>query len=564
MFAARRVTGRLAYQTRQIKLGTDHSRLLSTPTPSIVYHDGRRIPEADTRNTNGNTLRKDPFLHEREQDPFRYQPQRRRHRDRTERRVEHLSDDRLEGHSRGQLERPLGDQHELLSEDPYDRPLEDVPDEMDYGVPVLSLRDMCTCPRCVDQSTRQKLFSTVDIPRGIKMTNVVETPNGVEIQWGNDVPGFDESHKSFFPKEIFDAMAARGSPKSLPSLPARRLWTDSQFRSEVPDLTYEAYMEDDTVLYTALQQLHSHGLLFLKDVPESSESVARIVQRIGSLKNTFYGSTWDVRSVPEAKNVAYTSQDLGFHMDLMYMEQPPHLQFLHCIRSSAAGGASLFTDSFKAVSELLLSDEKAFCELEKRPITFHYDHMDSHYYQHSRPLIELAPLRFGGSNFNNYKGFAQFASRKKVDPRLRDFFKLEDYLEAVSWAPPFQAPFQTSNPHLYAPWQSLTTQMEDNLRHWHPAARKFNAIIHRKENIHERMMKPGECVLFDNRRVLHARKAFEVADAGKERWLRGAYLDKDPFISKLRVLTHRFEKEHSQPDSQADRGEFREAEAQAA
>jgi gamma-butyrobetaine dioxygenase len=82
--------------------------------------------------------------------------------------------------------------------------------------------------------------------------------------------------------------------------------------------------------------------------------------------------------------------------------------------------------------------------------------------------------------------------------------------------------------------------METNLRHWHGAAKKFNDIIHRPENIHERMMKPGECVIFDNRRVLHARKAFEVADAGKERWLRGAYLDKDPFMSKLRVLAHRF------------------------
>ena len=71
------------------------------------------------------------------------------------------------------------------------------------------------------------------------------------------------------------------------------------------------------------------------------------------------------------------------------------------------------------------------------------------------------------------------------------------------------------------------------------------------------MMKPGECVLFDNRRVLHARKAFEVADAGKERWLRGAYLDKDPFVSKLRVLANRFEKEQrevaSQPVGEGDR-----------
>ena len=537
MFASCRAIGRLTHSRRQIKRCLNHVRFVNTSasTPQITFHDRRNQPAADPRNAN----LENPFRHEQQQqqrDTSQFEPRRRPRRGRT----------------KDQLKRSSGHQ------------LEDQPEDANYAIPLMTLRDMCTCSRCVDQSTRQKLFSTVEIPPTINMRNVTETHDGVVIQWSNDLPGFDESHESFFTKEIFDAMEVRGSPKTLPSLPARRLWTDSQFRKEVPDLTYEAYMEDDTILYTALQKLYSHGLLFLKDVPESPESVSRIVQRIGPLKNTFYGETWDVRSVPEAKNVAYTSQDLGFHMDLMYMEQPPHLQFLHCIRSSAAGGASLFTDSFKAVSELFYTDEEAFCELEQRLITFHYDHIDSHYYQRSRPLIELAPLRFGGANFKSYKSFAQYANQKHVDPRLRTMFNLEDYLEAVSWAPPFQAPFQTSNSHLYAQWQSLTTQMEDGLRHWHPAARKFNEIIHREYNIHERMMKPGECVLFDNRRVLHARKAFEVADAGKERWLRGAYLDKDPFISKLRVLAHRFEKERSQLSAQADEAESSEAEAQTA
>jgi alpha-ketoglutarate-dependent taurine dioxygenase len=58
-------------------------------------------------------------------------------------------------------------------------------------------------------------------------------------------------------------------------------------------------------------------------------------------------------------------------------------------------------------------------------------------------------------------------------------------------------------------------------------------------------MLPGECVIFDNRRVLHARKAFEVGDAGKERWLRGTYLDWDPYWSKMRVLGKRFGKIHA-------------------
>lgn len=401
---------------------------------------------------------------------------------------------------------------------------------------------MCTCPRCVDPSTRQKLFVTAEIPSDIALESVKEVPNGVEIRWANDIPGLDP-HISVFDKGIFDAMARTGSSKTSPPLPRRRLWHDRQFRAEALDLTYEAYMEDDTVLYHALQQLHSHGLLFLKDVPESAESVIRITNRIGPLKNTFYGETWDVRSVPQAKNVAYTSQDLGFHMDLLYMKQPPHLQFLHCIRSSASGGASLFTDSFKAVANLFHTDEHEFCELEKRPITFHYDHIDSHYYQQSRPLVELAPLNFGTSKFSNFDSLRRSERLAAGGPKrswIRDVFKLEDHLEAVSWAPPFQAPFQLTNSHSRPPKPDMTTHMENNLRRWHRAAKKFNEIIHRPENIHERMMKPGECVIFDNRRVLHARKAFEVADAGKERWLRGAYLDKDPFMSKMRVLAHRF------------------------
>lgn len=427
-----------------------------------------------------------------------------------------------------------------------------------HGLPVMSLRDMCTCPRCVDPSTRQKLFVTAEIPADIALESVRELPHGVEIGWANDIPGV-EPHVSTFDKSMFNAMATTGSSKTLPPMPSRRLWKDDNFRAEVPDCTYEAYMQDDAVLYQALQKLHSHGLLFLKNVPESPESVIRITNRIGPLKNTFYGETWDVRSVPQAKNVAYTSQDLGFHMDLLYMKQPPHLQFLHCIRSSASGGASLFTDSFKAVNELFQTDEEAFCQLEKRLITFHYDHIDSHYYQQSRPLIELAPLDFGARRFPNFEAMGS-SKRPDHGSWMRDAFKLSDHLEAVSWAPPFQAPFELTNKYSRPSARNHPiANMETNIRHWHGAAKKFNDIIHRPENIHERMMRPGECVIFDNRRVLHARKAFEVADAGKERWLRGAYLDKDPFMSKLRVLAHRF----STPKDFA-MGEDGEAEAAAA
>ena len=79
----------------------------------------------------------------------------------------------------------------------------------------------------------------------------------------------------------------------------------------------------EQALAEALQLLWRDGLVFVDGVPESEASVSQIVNRIGPLMNTFYGPTWDVRSVPDAKNVAYTAKYLGFHMDLLYMREPP-------------------------------------------------------------------------------------------------------------------------------------------------------------------------------------------------------------------------------------------------
>ncbi|KAK5677568.1 hypothetical protein LTS10_010140 [Elasticomyces elasticus] len=387
----------------------------------------------------------------------------------------------------------------------------------------LLLRDMCNCPRCVDASTRQKLFSTVDIPHNVQAVVQPAEPQAthVKMTWINDIPGHDADHESVINLDTLCRLARVVIPDVSP-LPSRSLWSaglDGQ--TKVPDtVTYDAYMSDDTALYRVLLMLRTHGLLFLTNVPESSDSVSKIVERIGPLKNTFYGSTWDVRSVPQAKNVAYTAQDLGFHMDLLYMQQPPHLQFLHCIRSSSAGGASLFTDSLRAANELWRIDKKAFHVLATQPLGFHYNHAEEYYHQ-SRKVIELSPTGMGNLE-SAMKGEVPYS---------------EGWLRRVSWAPPFQAPLSESGPYATA---AKLSGLNYNVLRWHKAARKFDALVQKPEGVYERMMKPGECVIFDNRRILHARRAFQVGDEGQERWLRGAYMDEDPYRSKLRVLHKRF------------------------
>ena len=46
--------------------------------------------------------------------------------------------------------------------------------------------------------------------------------------------------------------------------------------------------------------------------------------------------------------------------------------------------------------------------------------------------------------------------------------------------------------------------------------------------------RPGDLVLFDNRRLMHGRAAFDPS-AGA-RWLQGIYLERDELHSRLRIL----------------------------
>ncbi|KLU84988.1 gamma-butyrobetaine dioxygenase [Magnaporthiopsis poae ATCC 64411] len=51
------------------------------------------------------------------------------------------------------------------------------------------------------------------------------------------------------------------------------------------------------------------------------------------------------------------------------------------------------------------------------------------------------------------------------------------------------------------------------------------------EAMFEYKMEPGECVIFDNMRVLHGRRQFNVT-SGK-RWLKGTYVQEQVMLSKL-------------------------------
>ena len=360
----------------------------------------------------------------------------------------------------------------------------------------LWLRDVCPCPRCVDPSTSQKLFQTSDLPLDIEAKVIEATNTTFKVAWTNDLPMYGPEHVSTYQEEMIDTY---GAPMKMGiegfgagALQVKlRLWDKTEMESGIMFIDFADYNASEDAVFEVLKQLKMYGLVFIRGVPSEENAVEAIANRIGHLRETFYGRTWDVKSVPQAQNVAYTNQYLGFHMDLLYMSDPPGLQLLHCLKNSCKGGSSMFSDAFKAAQTVRDTNLNAYKTLHECGQTFHYKNAGQHY-RFTRPVIS-----------HTWQG----------------------ELEYINWSPPFQAPFKSQD--------FPSTAFPQYVK----AAKAFSSAVEAPENIYEYRMHAGDCVIFNNRRILHARREFDTSSG--ERWLKGAYLDTDVFNSRYRNLFER-------------------------
>lgn len=164
-----------------------------------------------------------------------------------------------------------------------------------FDISSVLLRDACQCPSCVHETSRQRLFAHVDIPIDLQARSIeVNQPSdAVSIKWINDVPGFAEDHTTTLNlsdlRNVVQTGSASGSPVEF--LEREKLWPLRP--SDIQDFDYNEYMNDDKVLYKLMRQLRVNGLAFVTNSPQNEESVSAIATRMGPIKDTFYGPTWD-------------------------------------------------------------------------------------------------------------------------------------------------------------------------------------------------------------------------------------------------------------------------------
>ncbi|CAK7267399.1 hypothetical protein SEPCBS57363_002572 [Sporothrix epigloea] len=395
-------------------------------------------------------------------------------------------------------------------------------------VSTLWLRDSCTCPQCVTPSSGQKTFHTHDVVSAeVREVSVIEQPESLErttlrVVWVPTVPASqasdatavmsEQEHVSMYDSKTLLQTFAECHVSQYPLDLPRRLWDRRTIEKALKPVSYADWMAPDNgsnaEFYRGLLDLYQLGILIVDGVPDSETAVRGIANQIGAIQTTFYGELFDVVSKPNAENVAYTNVFLCLHQDLLYMNDPPYIQLLHCLRNECDGGESLFCDSVRAAVEMQSTNEEHTLALSKRPVAYHYER-NGHYYYNKRPVFELEGSRG--------------ISRAIV--------------KHTAWSPPFQDSFRYPV-YLDSPTEKNTLANPDiSFRKWAAAAKAFSDQLEHPDNMFEVKLQAGQCVLFNNRRVLHGRRQFNTSEG--TRWLKGTYVDEQTFHSRVTDMLRR-------------------------
>ncbi|KAK7170423.1 hypothetical protein R3I94_000593 [Phoxinus phoxinus] len=350
--------------------------------------------------------------------------------------------------------------------------------------PFTWLRDNCQCPLCTLQSAqaRRLLMSDLDVHTGMDQVQLMD--NKVSITWPDQHSS--EFDPDWLKKRCFSSEARQALQEEL-FLNEREYW-DSGL--EIPTADFQEVLHDDKAALAWLEALRRIGIVYLRGAPAEKGQVARLSQRIGYLRLTFYGHTWQVQDKPKANNVAYTSGELSLHTDYPALHHPPGVQFLHCVCQAEQGGESEVVDGFHMAEQLRREDPEAFNILSSLRVDFTDSGSDycDFSVQSKNHIIDVdSDGRVVRINYNN-------ATRDSV---------LDVPLHQVQL--------------------------------FYSSLKAFVELLSRPEHVFTYRMEPGDLVTFDNWRLLHGRKSY-LSRGQNTRHLEGAYLDWDEVMSRLRVL----------------------------
>jgi alpha-ketoglutarate-dependent taurine dioxygenase len=248
---------------------------------------------------------------------------------------------------------------------------------------------------------------------------------------------------------------------------------------------FKDYLGDQGARREALSRVRRWGVAFLSGAGREPGAVERAVEAFGFVRETNYGRTFDVRIEPKPGNLAYTDRALDLHTDNPYRDPIPTVQLLHAIVADAVGGETVFVDGFAHAEALRREAPDAFERLARTPVRFSFADASGARWSCQAPVLGVTA---------------------------------DDEVEVVRLN-----------------HRSLDLAHGDAaaVDAWYDAYLAYYRRLHEPGAAYGRRLAPGEMVIFDNRRIVHGRRALA---SDSPRWLQGCYADMDGLAATLARL----------------------------
>ena len=352
------------------------------------------------------------------------------------------------------------------------------------SLPAALLRDNCPCAECRDQVSGQRLVAITDLAPQLSVAATAEEADGLRVTFGPD------GHEAVFSREWLASLTAPAVSGRRED--SRQLWRAADFPAGPPSVTWADYEASHATKLRSLRQLLATGFMLLRGVPPQPGAVLTVASSFGYVRETNYGRLFDVRVERTPANLAFTGLPIGPHTDNPYRDPTPTVQLLHCLVNAADGGESGLLDGCTAAAVLRAEDPWAFDCLTTTPVTFRYADAGAEL-SATQPIIGLTATGL--------------ISEIRYNSR--------------SLQPPAPGPGTSAS--------AAAAQLTEFYR----AYRAFALILLRPELTIRFSLEPGDCIVFDNTRLMHSRTGFAATG---QRHLQGCYADIDGVESTAAVL----------------------------
>jgi gamma-butyrobetaine dioxygenase len=351
------------------------------------------------------------------------------------------------------------------------------PDGSEHAVHPLWLRERCRDAVTIDLRTQQRLHDPSDFDINLRILAIAQSaPGRFRVK-------FSDGHEATFRAE--DILAEAALAPNSHDIPPLRLWDGTL--APLPRTRWRADPAQ-AELMSWLDAFLTLGFVIFEGVPTEPETVLRVGASFGFVRETNFGALFDVRSTPNATDLAYTSLSLDPHTDNPYRSPVPGIQLLQCLANETSAGLSTLVDGFAVAEALRREQPQAFDIMTSTPVRFQYIDADTELTASATPIELDVTGAVKAIHFSPRLDFVPLFAPERLDAYFRARRELDRRLRAAQ----FEIRF---------------------------------------------LLRAGDLVMFDNCRLLHGRTGFDPSEG--LRHLQGCYIDIDGPRSLWRVLRRR-------------------------